>query len=123
MSSIRQKVIAHIQATQSSRFRVVDNTGPDKKVIAGQFPDLLLYFKDKPLENTLLFIMKVENGGDLVDSLPVWKELGTAQVGFYIIVPKLKLDEAKKLASATGVKARFGSYEETDQGSIDIHYE
>lgn len=36
----REKVISFIQKQQNSRFRVINNTGIDKKIIAGQFPDV-----------------------------------------------------------------------------------
>lgn len=123
MSTIRSKVIARIQTDQSGRFRVVDNTGADKKIIAGQFPDVILFKKVPPLNDEVLFIMKIENGGELVDSVSQWKELGNAPSIFYIVVPKNKLDEAKKLAGAIGVKARFAWYEVSNDEVIQIHYE
>lgn len=122
-ASIRPQIIKQIQADLSDRFRVVDNTGPNKKVVAGQFPDVLVFKKEPPLDSDILFILKVENGGDLVDSLPQWKELGNAPSAFYIVVPKRKLDEAKKLVSATGVKAKFAWYEIADGKVMPIHYE
>ncbi|MFA6416382.1 MAG: hypothetical protein WCW56_02755 [Candidatus Paceibacterota bacterium] len=121
--SIRPKVIARIQTDLSGRFRVVDNTGTDKKIIAGQFPDVILFKKDPPLDDDALFVMKVENGGELVDSLPLWKELGNAPSIFYIVVPEKKLDEAKKLADATGIKAKFAWYEVLDGEVTNINYE
>ena len=120
--NIRLKVIARIKIDQSGRFLVADNTGADKKIIAGQFPDVILY-KKEPLQDEVLFIMKVENGSELIDSLPQWKELGNAPSAFYIVVPKDKLDEAKKLADATGVKARFAWYEVVGGEVTKIHYE
>lgn len=121
--SIRPKVIARIQADLGNRFRVVDNTGEDKKVIGGQFPDILLYGKDPSVEQTLLFIMKVENGAPLIDSLSSWKELGSSPIGFYIVVPKEKLDDAKRLGGAIGVKARFAWYEVANEKVTHVQYE
>jgi len=121
--NIRSKIIAYIQKDLSDRFRVVDNTGVDKKLIAGQFPDIILYKKEPPLDNTILFILKVENGGELVDSLPLWKALGGAPSVFYIVVSKEKLDEAKKLAGVTGVRARFAWYEKSGDDITKVHYE
>jgi hypothetical protein len=121
--SNRSKVIAHIQAGLGGRFRVFDNTGEDKKLISGQFPDILLYGKEPLPQNTLLFIMKVENGGELIDSLSAWKELSGAPAGFYIVVPKLKLDDAKKLAGVAGVKARFAWYEMNEDEVTQVQYE
>ncbi len=121
--SVRPKVIAYIIATLSHRFQVIDNTGADKKIVAGQFPDILIFRKDQPQNNEILFVLKVENGGELVDSLPQWKELSTAPSIFYIVVHKNKLDEAKKLADATGVRAKFAWYDVKDDEVTQVHYE
>ena len=121
--SSRPKVIAKIQADLGGRFRVVDNTGEDKKVIGGQFPDILVYGKDPPINETLLFVMKVENGSPLLDSVGAWKELGSSPVGFYVVVPKDKLDDAKRLVGATGAKARFAWYEVQGDVVTQVQYE
>ena len=81
-----------------------------------------MYAKE-PAQDEVLFIMKVENGGELIDSLPQWKELANSPYAFYIVAPKNKLDEAKKLADATGVKARFAWYEVVGGEITQIHYE
>ncbi|MDD5055038.1 MAG: hypothetical protein PHZ00_02095 [Candidatus Peribacteraceae bacterium] len=120
--SIRSEVIVRIQTDLSGRFRVIDNTGDDKKLVSGQFPDILLYGKETAINDTLLFIMKVENGGELVDSVPLWKSLSGTPTGFYIVVQKDKLNEAKKLAAVTGVKARFAWYEKANDKLV-VHYE
>ena len=123
MSSVRPKVIVKIQSDLSNRFRVVDNTGEDKKVIGSQIPDVLIFRKDSTDNSeTPLFIMKVENGGDLADSLASWKDLGKVPSTFYIVTSKEKLDEAKKLAGATEINARFAWYE-NKVGEIIVHYE
>lgn len=121
----RQKVITKIQSDLSGRFQIIDNTGSDKKIIGGQFPDVIIFKKDPPVNNEVLFVMKIENGGELVDSLAQWKALGNLPSTFYIVVPKIKLDEAKKLASATEVRARFAWYELDDmkENVTQIHYE
>ncbi|GEM_PF-2404328 len=119
----RQKVIQYIISTLSNRFNVVDNTIADKKIVAGQFPDVLIFPKNSTADRDLLFIMKIENGGELIDSLPQWKELATAPITFYIVVPNVKIDDAKKLANATGVKAKFASYQIDNQGSVTLNYE
>ena len=123
--STRQKVIAQIKIGLSERFEVIDNTGTDKKIIAGQFPDVLIFKKVANIteqKEPPLFIMKVENGGELIDSLPQWQSLGIVPSAFYIVVPKIKLDDAKKLAAATGVRARFAWYEEVNN-VMQVHYE
>lgn len=120
----RPKVIAFIQKQHSSRFRVIDNTGADKKIVAGQFPDIIFLQQEPPPNNNILFVLKVEEPKqNLLDSLPQWKELGSAPSVFYIVVPKDKLDEAKKLAGATGIRARFAWYEMVNNDVTQVQYE
>jgi hypothetical protein len=123
MSSIRPKVVARLQTDLSDRWRVVDNTADDKKVVGGQIPDVLLYEKDSKNDDVVLFVLKIENGGELVDSLSQWQALSKLPSSFYIVVPDAKLDAAKKLASATNVKARFASYKKENDEVTDIQYE
>jgi hypothetical protein len=123
MSSIRPKVIQKIKSDLSDRFRVLDNTGSDKKIYSGQFPDVILFRKENSLNNEALFILKIENGSELVDSLSQWKELASAPSTFYIVVPRAKIDEAKKLVGATGIKARFAWYEVVSDQVTQIVYE
>jgi hypothetical protein len=123
MSSIRPKVIARLQSDLSDRFRVVDNTGTDKTVLAGKIPDVILYKKVPPNSTDVLFVMRVENGGELTDSLAQWKEMGKLPSTFYIVVPKAKLDEAKKLANATSVNARFAWYVAEANDVTELQYE
>ncbi len=124
LMNTRSKVIAKLQQDLSSRFSVIDNTGEDKKVIGGQIPDVIIFKKEPPLNNEVLFVLKIENGGELVDSLSQWKGLSSLPSSFYIVVPRKKLDEAKKLASAFEVKARFAHYEINDAGEVtQIQYE
>lgn len=119
----RENVIAFIAKQQSTRFRVLDNTGSDKKIIAGQFPDLIFFQKEPANSNNVLIVFKIENGGELVDSVPVWQGLGSAPSVLYIVVPKTKLDDAKKLASLTNVRARFGWYEMEGETVKYVNYE
>ena len=121
--SVREKVIAFIQKQQEGRFRVINNTGADKRIIAGQFPDIIFLQKEPPPNNNILFVLKVENGGNLVDSVPVWKALGGAPNTFYIVVSVDRLDEAKKLASATDVKAKFAWYKVVGEDVTQVNYE
>ena len=120
----KEKVIAFIRKQQGGRFRVFDNTGQDKKVVAGQFPDLIFMQQEPPPNNNILFVLKIESGNNLVDSVPEWKAFGSVPSTFYIVVPKgEKLDEAKKLVSATGARARFAWYEIKDGNVTQVHYE
>jgi hypothetical protein len=119
----RAKIISFIQSQHHGRFRILDNTGSDKKVVGGQFPDVIFLQSEPPPNNNILFVLKIETGGNLVDSVSEWKALGSAPSVFYIVVPKGKLDEAKKLANATGVRARFAWYEMDGEKVKEVHYE
>lgn len=121
-SDIRTKVIQSILNQYKERFRMFDNTGQDKKVVAGVFPDIIFMQPEPPPNNNILFVMKVETDENLIDSVSEWKSLGSTQSVFYLVVPQAKLDEAKKLASATGVRAKFAWYEITED-KVNIHYE
>lgn len=116
----KQKIIKHLKKVFSKRFRVIDNTGEDKKLVAGQFPDIILMRPEPPPNSDVIFIMKIEtkDDNDFVDSIAEWKELGTAPSVFYIVVPEKSLDKAKKLVSATGIRARLGSYK-MDQDEVE----
>lgn len=106
----KQMIIKAIVDEFSGRFRVFDNTGEDKKVVVGQFPDIIIMRPEPPVNQDILFVMKIEDGDSLIDSVPEWQALASAPSVLYIVVPQNKLDEAKKLASATGVRARFAPY-------------
>jgi hypothetical protein len=73
---------------------------------------------EPPANNDILFVMRIEDGNDLLDSVAEWKALGDAPSVLYIIVPSDHLDKAKKLASATGVRARFASYTLDHNGKV-----
>ena len=122
--SIHSKIIASVKDQFSDRFRVFDNTESDKKVVGGQFPDIILMRPEPPPNSDILFIMKIETiNANLVDSVSEWKALGSAPSVFYIVVPKEKLDQAKKLVSATNVRARFAFYEMEGDILKQIQYE
>lgn len=123
MDSKREKVIELIRNEFGNRFRVFDNTGDNKRVVAGQFPDVILMRPEPPPNSDILFVMKVETGENLVDSVAEWQALGSSPSVLYIVVPEGKVDEAKKLASATNVRARFASYQVNGQGVTGIRYE
>lgn len=118
----KQAIIRAIVDEFSGRFRVFDNTGDNKKVVAGQIPDVIIMRPEPPVNQDILFVMKIEDGKNLIDSIPEWKVLGSAPSVLYIVVPREKLDDTKKLASATGVRARFASYSNHD-GKIEVRYE
>jgi hypothetical protein len=120
----RQKVAKYLIRTLSTRFSVVDNlSATDKKLIAAGYPDVIVYKKDSTADADMLFVMKIENGGELIDSLPQWKELTTTTSTFYIVVPIAKLPEAKKLAGAASIKAKFAWYEMASGEVTNVSYE
>lgn len=122
--SKHREIIGAIKREFSKRFRVIDNTGNDKKIVAGQFPDVIIMRPEPPINSDILFVMKIEDGNDLVDSVAEWKALGDAPSVLYIIIPTDRLDIAKKLASATGVRARFASYILDHNGKVaEMRYE
>ncbi len=118
----KQAIIKAIVDQFSGRFRVFDNTGDDKKVIAGQFPDVIIMRPEPPVNQDILFVMRVDDGTDLISSVSEWKSLGATPSVLYIVIPKDKLDDAKKLASATGVRARFAPYT-IGANKVSIRYE
>ena len=119
----REKIIDFITDQFKDRFRVFDNTGQDKEVVAGQFPDMILKQNEPPPNNNILFVFKIETNGELIDSVSEWKDLGSAPSVLYIVVPQDKLNDAKKLANATSVRARFAWYEMEGENIKGIHYE
>lgn len=121
--NIKTKIIASIKGKYEGRFRVFDNTGEDKEVVVGQFPDVIFKQQEPPPNNNILFVMKIEMDGDLVNSVPVWQALGSATSVLYIVVPKNKIDDAKKLASVAGVRSRFAWYELEGEEVKQIYYE
>lgn len=106
----KQMVIKAIVDEFSGRFRVIDNTGENKKIISGQFPDVIIMRPEPPVNQDVLFVMKLESGQDMLDSISEWKDLSNGPGVLYIVIPQESLDEAKKLASVTGIKARFAPY-------------
>jgi hypothetical protein len=119
----RSKVIGFIQEQQKGRFRVIDNTGTDKKIVGGTFPDMIFMQKVPPPNNNLLFLLKIETEDDLVNKVSEWKSLGSTSSAFYVVVPRGKLDEAKRIASVAGVRARFAWYNLENDKVKELHYE
>lgn len=120
----KEKIITFIKGQfRADRFRVFDNTGQDKEVVGGQFPDVIFKQIEPPPNNNILFVFKIETDGNLVDSVSEWKDLGSAPSVLYIVASQDKINEAKKLAVATNVKARFAWYEMEGENIKEIHYE
>lgn len=119
----RPQIIARIQKDLSDRFRVFDNTGTDKKIVGGEFPDVVILQKEPPPNNNILFVMKLDDGENFVNSLSEWKGLASTTSTLYIVLPQNRLDDAKKLAAQAGLgKAKFAWVEEVG-GETVVHYE
>ena len=118
----RAKIIEFIKKQQAERFRVIDNTGTDKRIVGGQFPDIIFLQTEPPPNDNILFVLKIETN-PTIDSVSEWKSLSAVPSVFYIVVPKDKLDDAKKLAAATGVNARFAWYEVEGEKLKQVNYE
>ncbi len=119
----REQVVSFIRKQYENRFRVFDNLGTEKKIVGGQFPDIIFMQKEPPPNNNILFVLKVETNENLIDNVSEWKSLSSTPSVFYLVVPKNKLDEAKKLANATETKARFAWYEIENNKVKQVHYE
>lgn len=122
-SHIRRNIIGAIRHDLSDRFRVIDNTGLDRKIVSGMLPDVLLMRQEPPKNDDILFIMRIEGKDNLIDSVAEWKEMDKASVSSYIVVPEAKINEAKKLASAVGIFARFASYTLDHNNKASVTYE
>ncbi len=119
----KKSIIETIRSDLSDRFRVIDNTAKDKQLVAGQFPDVLLMRQIPPQNDDVLFVMRIENkDSNLVDSVAAWKDLERSDISFYLVVPDEKLDEAKRLASAVGVFAKFAHYT-SKNNKVKVSYE
>lgn len=119
----RSKIIAHILKQFKGRFRVFDNTGEDKKVVAGQFPDVIFMRPEPPPNSDVLFLMKIETNGDFINSISEWQALASTPSVLYVVVPKKDRDDAKKFISATAVRARVAYYEMEGGEVKTIQYE
>ncbi len=124
MDGIKRKIIGAITKDLSDRFRVIDNTGTNKRIIAEQFPDVLLMRQEPPKNDDILFIMRIETPeSDLIDSVTEWKEMDKAPIASYIVVSKDQIDEAKKLASVVGIHPKFAVYTFDHNQKASIDYE
>ena len=122
--TIRKHIIGAIKNDLSDRFRVIDNTGTNRQIVAGLFPDVLLMRQEPPKNDDVLFVMRIESQNvDLTNSIAIWKELERSEVSFYLVVPDKELNKAKQLASAIDVSAKFAHYTIDHQGKAKVSYE
>lgn len=121
--AVKHNIIGAITSDLSDRFRVIDNTKGDMKIVGGILPDILLMRQEPPKNDDVLFIMRIEDDSNLLDSVAEWKEMDKALVSSYIVVPATKLDEAKKLANAIGIFTRFAYYELDHNNKAKVFYE
>lgn len=120
----RSKLVAYIVNEFKGRFRTFDNTGQDRKVVGGEFPDVILMRPEPPPNTDVLFLMKIETGSkNFIESFSEWRALASTPSILYVVVPKAKRDEATKLISATALRARVASYELEGDDIKSIQYE
>lgn len=120
---VKRNIIGAIKNDLSDRFRVIDNTKEDRRIVANIIPDVLLMRQEPPKNDDVMFIMRIEDGVDFINSVAEWREMDQASVASYIVVPENKIDEAKKLASAVGIFARFASYRLDHNNKASVVYE
>ena len=120
----KKHIIGAIKSDLSDRFRVIDNTGTNRQIVAGLFPDVLLMRQEPPKNDDVLFVMRIEGQEtDLANSIAIWKELERSEVSFDLVVPDAELHKAKQLASAIDVSAKFAHYTINHQGKARVSYE
>ncbi|MBQ3318608.1 hypothetical protein IJG76_01155 [Candidatus Saccharibacteria bacterium] len=120
----KQALVEKIKSNFKQRFRVIDNTGKDKKAVDGTFPDVILMRPIPPKNDDILFIMKIENGENMIDSVAEWRIMSNSRAVPYVVVPEEKLNEAKTLANAANVRIRFASFSYKKGGDLEsIRYE
>ena len=115
------KVINFIANNLKTQFGVLANYGTDKKWhIGGVFPDVILQSLE---DGKTMFIIEVETSESLTSNVPQWKNYANLNGTFYIIVPQDRLNDAKKLAVAAGVKGKFGFYNYNNNEVTGVTYE
>jgi len=120
---LKKKIVAAISNNFSDRFRVIDNTDKDRRIVFGTLPDVILMRPVPPDNDDIIFVMAIDDGDDLVGSLPRWRELSRVPASFYIVVPEDKLVEAKRLVSALAISAKFAFYQLDHNEKVRVKYE
>jgi len=109
------KVAQKIKEQFQSRFEVLINLDTEEHFIGTMFPDMV--FVDKKTK-TPLFIIEIKKNGRIAACMNAWKAATKIPATLYIIVPQLELQNAKSIATVTGVNARFGYYTLDKNGDV-----
>lgn len=67
--TLQKSIIGAIKKDLSNRFRVIDNTGKDKRIVFGTLPDVILMRPVPPANDDIMFVMRIEDGVDLIESV------------------------------------------------------
>lgn len=122
---LKNKIIASIRDDFSKKFRVIDNTSGVNRSFNGVFPDVILMQPEPPKNDTIFFIMKIEENenSDLLDSAPIWKLMSDTPFVPYIVIPEKRAAEAKKIIQALGLKLRIATFTTDHNGKAAVRYE
>lgn len=106
---------------------IADNNAASYDVLLGArvgdyTPDLILMTKTEP--KRVVFVIEVGIENDLNDKMQKWSKNNIKGGTFYIIVQPSKVELAKQLAAANGIKAKFGYYTINQANQIEkVTYE
>ena len=122
---LKTKIIAAIRNSFTEKFRVIDNTSGASRSFNGVFPDVILMQPEPPKNDTIFFIMKIEENenSDLLDSAPIWKLMSDTPFIPYIVISEKRASEAKKIIQALGLKLRIATFSIDHNGKVAIQYE
>ena len=124
-TELRKKIVAAITADFKNRFRVIDNKKSSPRAINGTFPDIILMRQIPPENDNILFIMKIEEdtSSDLLDAAPIWKLMSESFGYLYVVVDSTREQEARKIISTVGIRAKLAVFEKDVNGKISIKYD
>lgn len=117
------EVIESIRKGLSQNYTVYINPSSSKTFsVAGVYPDVVVCSKN---ENRALFIIEVETDESITAGAAFqWQKYSKLPYTFYIVVPEIKIQEAKLLAEQADIVAKFGYYNELPSGGgINVVYE
>jgi hypothetical protein len=100
-------------------YKVLNNLGGENVNIAGRFPDVIL----QDSAGNLLFIIEVRKNGKVAECMQQWKVVTKIPAFLYFVVPEGELSNAKAVAQAIGLQAKFGSYTIDNNKSVTVKYE
>ena len=122
---LKNKIIAAIHNSFTEKFRVIDNTSGASRSFNGVFPDVILMQSEPSKNDTILFIMKIEENknSNLLDSAPIWKLMSDTPFVPYVVISEKRASEAKKIIQALGLKLRIATFSIDHNGKVAVQYE